>query len=103
MIDQVDISFLLEDRSLLQSHCGLVIDQENSFPVFFIGSFTDKLLPEVELFHSPFPLKNFSSPLPRPSENFQLVTDSCLESEIDYKIRLKVQAKDKPLSGKDED
>jgi len=104
MIDQVDISFLLEDRSLLQTHCGLVIDQENSFPVFLIGSFTDKPLPEVELFLCPFPLKNFSSPqLPRPSEIFQIVNDSFLESEIDYNIRLKVQAKDKSLSGKDED
>jgi len=103
MIDQVDISFLLEDRSLLQSHCGLVIDQENSFPVFLIGSFTDKHLPEVELFYCPFPWKNVSSKSCLSSENLQLVTDSCHESEIDYKIRLKVLAKDKPLSGKDED
>ena len=96
LIDRAEISFLLEDRSLLQTHCGMIIEQVNRVPVFLIGLFTGRQL-EVE----PFQRRNPWSPSsPNLSGNTQLVAESCLESLDDYNIRLKVVANDKPPSGK---
>lgn len=101
LIDKVDISFLLKDPSMLQTHWGMVIEQANSIPVFFIGVFSERQH-KVELLHQRYPWNNYSGSSPIVSGNLQLVSESCLESTIDYNIRLKVQAEDKdgkPLSG----
>lgn len=50
--DQAEISFLLEDRSLLETHSGMVIDQSRSAPLFMIGLFNDRQL-EVDPFQRP--------------------------------------------------
>lgn len=102
LVDYVNISFLLEDRSLLQTHCGLVIEQANSIPVFLIGKFSERPT-EVEVFNQPYPWNNYLAPSPNATENVQLVAESCFESQVDYNIRLQVHAKDKPLSGKPKD
>ncbi len=101
LVDQAEISFLLEDPSLLQTHCGLVIEQVNSIPVFMIGLFHERPT-EVELFDQPYPWKISSIPSPNTSRNLQLVAENCLESKVDYKIRLKFLSEDKdgkPVSG----
>ena len=89
LIDQAEISFLLEDRSLLETHSGMVIDQSgSSVPIFMIGLFTDRQL-EVDPFQRPFP----SRPSSGLHGNVNLVVKSCLESDVDYTIRLKVLGK----------
>ncbi len=90
LVDKADISFLLEDRSLLETHCGMVIEQANSIPVFLIGLFSERQ-PEVELFHQPYPWLNSLGPSPMAPGKLQLVSESCLESEVDYNIRLNIQ------------
>jgi len=80
LIAQVEVSFLLEDRRLL-----------------------DTRKTEVNLFRHPYPWSNSASSTPNITTSRQLVAVSCNESQVDYNIRLKVNAKDQPLSGNPKD
>ncbi len=102
LIAQVEVSFLLEDRRLLDTHCAIIIDQANCVPVMPIGLFSDRKT-EVNLFRHPYPWSNSASSTPNITTSRQLVAVSCNESQVDYNIRLKVNAKDQPLSGNPKD
>ena len=90
--DQVQISFLLQDCSLLKTHSGIVINKLEDCAVFVIGNFND-LKHEVELFNRPFPwsLKKPSSSLAvKSSGKAELVAEECHESAYDFTIRFKI-------------
>ena len=102
-IDRVEISFLLEDQSLLTTHSGVVVDKIDDSSVFVIGPFP-KRNPQVELFSRPYPWswQEMSSQPAAPSSGQSLIiAESCRESESDYTIRCKVQSvrKSKAPSG----
>ena len=112
-VDHVEVSFLLHDRSLLETHCFLVTSAQH-FMSYFPGIPMPPIPPSL---HSrlqsfklkwPFPLKNppNSLPIEQPRNKSQpiLVAESCKESEGDFSIRFKIHqqstANQKPPKGK---
>ena len=92
--EHVELCFLLEDRSLLKSHSGIVIDHEFGMPLFIIGPFL-KRRHQVELFRRPYPWawKNPTSEAAAESFGKPLVIgESCQESEEGYTISFKVHS-----------
>ena len=97
--NRIDFSFLLEDRSLLDTHFGAVVDDNAAgCPLFFIPHFGEPQC-SVELFNEPYPWPWDKSPslISHPlSSSFdkspQLIGESCKESKKDYVIRVKIQA-----------
>ena len=103
-IDSVDISFLLEDRSLLETHAGIVT-MLDGFPVFFLGPLSQSQH-TVELFDQPQPWHcNETSHLPSAassgSREIKLTGESCEETEDAYTVRFKILSagSKKPPSG----
>ena len=93
-IDRAVISFLLEDRSLLQSHSAVLLMEEANLPLLFIGPFSDRNH-KVVVFKGPYPWalnsSSASTPPERASEESRrLIGESCQESEGDYSIRFKI-------------
>ena len=100
-IDRAEISFLLEDRGLLDTHAGLVFDHGNSVAVFFIGPFPSRQF-GAEPFDQPYPWPlptKKSLPSAGSSQDRRLIAESCQESEASYKILFKVQTDGAPLKG----
>ena len=103
LIEWVDIEFLLDDRSLLESHCGIV-SQVNGVPAFLIHSLSDHQH-VVELFtrHYPWPANDSTGAVivSSRSNEPQLVGESCEEIEDAYNIRFKIfsNGRSKPHSG----
>ena len=62
-IDHVEISYLLEDRRLLNTHTGIVVDIEQGYALFFIGQ---KQWQRVELYKKLYPLSCVETNLPLP-------------------------------------
>ena len=93
-IDQVEISFLLADRSLLETHCGIVVNQPRISLIFVIGRFGDRRC-RVEPFDSPFPW-TMAKPSNRPASSgpsashSEMIAKSCQETEVAYTIRFKI-------------
>ena len=104
LIESVDIAFLLEDRSLLESHTGIVI-KTSGVIVFFIGPLSQSHH-NVKLFNRPYPWSsgNPTSHLPHDTESqdSRLIGESCQETQDAYTIRFKALSggSSKPLSGK---
>ena len=92
-IDQVEISFLLADRSLLKTHCGIVVDQPHSSPVFVLGRFDDRRC-KVEPFDLPYPrdMGEVSGPAASSGSTgkSEMIAESCQETEEVYTIRFKI-------------
>ena len=102
-IDQVEMSFLLADRSLLDTHCGIVVDQRVAhWHLFVIGRLCGRRC-QVEPFDLPYPWD-----LERPVEssqspgNSEMIAESCQETEDAYIIHFKIPSvkRSKAPSGK---
>ena len=103
LIEWVDVAFLLEDRSLLESYSGIVIEA-NAVPAFFIGPLSDSKT-KVELFKRPHLWPCQPSPVAASSgsqPNPQLIGESCRETEDVYTLRFKILSggSSKPPSGR---
>ena len=103
-IEWNDITFILEDHSLLQSHSGVVIDS-NGLPVIFIGPLSGRQC-NSDLCTQTFPLTwenqtSCSPAAPSGSKKSQLIGESCQETEDIYTIRFKIVSGrgSKPPSG----
>ena len=92
--DWAEITFLIEDRSLLQSHSGIVVEAVQGLPIFLLGPFS-KMQHSVELYTLPFPTA------PSQFNESQLIGESCQETKDNYSIRFKIlsDARSTPLSG----
>ena len=104
LIESVGVAFLLEDRSLLESHCGVVITSDG-MPVFYFGPLSDSQH-TVEPFTRRYPW-HFENPTAHPSDSrgsnkSRLIAESCQETEDTYTIRFKIlpSKSKKPPSGK---
>ena len=84
------VSFLLHDRSLLETHLPLVTTLIFNGPTS-VARLSDELS-SVVTFKGAFPLKKPPSLLPKgsPGSKQWIVAESCKESEEDYNIRFKV-------------
>ena len=98
-IHLAEFTFLLEDCSLLESHCGLVFGQELAVPIFIIGRFAERQY-SVEPFDQPYPWTMEKAPEEGSPAISKLISESCQESENGYSIRLKINSGvEKPPSG----
>ena len=102
-IDQVEISFLLAERSLLDTHCGIVVDNQPDGGAIFVIGRLDGRRCQVEPFDLPYPWD-----LERPVEssqspgNSEMIAESCQETEDAYIIHFKIPSvkRSKAPSGK---
>ena len=92
VMDQIEISFLLEDCKLLQDICGLVVDVENHTPLFFINGLDNPRM-IFNRVSQPYPW-DLVKPLAVAADTPRLTAMSCLESEKDYAVHFKVLCKD---------
>ena len=93
--EQVQISFLLQDRSLLKTHSGLVMNKPKDCVSFVIGKFSDRKH-EVELFKRPYPWaweKPSSISAAKTSGKAELIGEECRESADNFTIRFKIHWK----------
>ena len=103
--DEMEISFLLHDRSLLESHCGIIVGVVESSFLPIVIPWLSKTRHALESFNTPFPC-HWKNPKPAESSHCKsrwLVGESCRESEGDFVMRFKVRqqssANEKPPSG----
>ena len=107
VIRRIEVSFLLHDRSLLKSHCPIIVGFHlNGTPeTFFMNQ---DWLHSVESFQQPTPcpvmVPSSTFPVGSSRRNRWLEGESCKESEEDYTIRFKIHqsasVNPKPPSGK---
>ena len=97
-IEWIEMSFLLKDRGLLESHGGIIVDVANGLPIFAIGLFSSRPH-QVDPFDQRYPWvwRKKSNELAQVSSGqSRLIVDSCTEMEAFYIIRFKL------LSGRKE-
>lgn len=95
-MDEVEITFLLEDLSLLDTHCGVVVNLLADSPVFLIGRLTECHL-QVESFILPYLFAKSESPedSEKPGNSSPYLLDgSCQESEGGYSIHFEIHSDD---------
>ena len=93
-IDEVDISFLLDDRNLLKTRSGAVVDYENRRVLFLLAPLeTSRRRLKVEKFNKPYPYwnqgeeSNVASAKSSPADSSKkLMTISCQESQDAYTV-----------------
>ena len=100
-VDQVEISYLLEDLRLMQTHMGIVVDMEQGYTLFFIGDANCDRPSRVDPYKKPYPWSWDDNPPVLISDERHLIAESCQETESIFTIRFKsVHCKEKePLSG----
>ena len=103
LIEWADISFLLDDCSLLKTHAGIFVTPSGS-KTFSIDPLSD-CIRSTELFALPYPW-HCENPTTHPSasgssKSLLLTGESCEETEDAYTIRFKIVSggSSKPLSG----
>ena len=97
-IESVSISFLLvPDHGLEETHFMYVVDLSTRMPIFVIESM--KTL-QVEKFQLHYPFAAETDLGVSTSESELLVTDSCVETEDQYTVKINIVSRGKNVSGK---
>ena len=93
--DLVQLSFLLQDRSILKTHCAVVIDVERLTLISAgCGANFSPREQTAKLFGCPYPCSLDPIPLASSAASTmpRLIAESCEESEEGYTIRLKMRS-----------
>ena len=108
LIEWIDVAFLLEDRSLLDSHSGTIVEA-NGMPAFSVGPLSNSNT-KVELFNGPYPWPAEQLMNHPPADassgsrkSSQLIGESCRETKNACTIRFTILPgkRSKTPSGRD--